>query len=209
MHIQDLPLEIIIEIAEYDDEIWFKLSILLKPFSDYSIHPTVKKKAMNFFKITKHETIKNSWKRHWYEKGGNLNRHGRNEEYHLFATYITYYKNGDLHGKCYEYEDNLLLSEGCYKNGKKHGTFITYYKGEPFQKRTISTFKKDLKNGLFQYLNKDGSILKQCFFVKDKLCGRHIRTLDDGKLFITEFSKKGEFKFCFCLSKNQQINQSL
>jgi antitoxin component YwqK of YwqJK toxin-antitoxin module len=180
----DLPLEILVEIAEYDDEIWFKFSISIKKFYHYSIQPNVKNKAMKMFNITEHETNKTTWRQHWYNKGENFQRHGRYEEYHIFATNIAYYKNGVLHGKCYEYYENLLMSEGCYKNGGKHGTFICYYKGEPFQIRTISNFKNDLKDGIFQQFNKDGSLLKQCFFKDDGLI-KHIRPLNDGELFIT------------------------
>lgn len=194
----DLPLEILIQIAEYDDEIWFKLSILIRNFGDYSILPHVKAKAMKLFGIVEREILKSKWKCHWYQKGNNMRKHGRHVEYNLFLTKLEYYKNGVLNGKCYEYDDNLLIAEGCYNMGKKHGYFTTYYKSDkPFSVCVKASYVNDKKDGLFQYFDRDGKLIKQCTFHNNVLNGEHRRYLPDGKIFITDFVD-GEFQSLRC-----------
>lgn len=68
MKLNDLPLDVLIVIAEYDDEVWFKLSILIKDFSVYAISPGVKIKAMKNFNISEYEKSGNCWKTHYYCK---------------------------------------------------------------------------------------------------------------------------------------------
>ena len=69
------------------------------------------------------------------------NGKGKIIEQTSFQTNHQEYLNGLEHGmfKIYNDEDNQLLQEGNYKNGKKEGKFIRYYIGGSI--RSIMTYK--------------------------------------------------------------------
>lgn len=91
----NLPLEILVKISEYDEQVWFNLSLVLKHFAIYAIQHDVRLRAMKLFGVREMlEHSKNNFCCHYYEKCGQ--KHGRFEIFRRDCVETRHYWNGEL-----------------------------------------------------------------------------------------------------------------
>ena len=82
--------------------------------------------------------------------------------------FINIYKNGKLHGLCKQWNRNrVLVFEGEYFEGKKHGKFNKYYdNGNP---RVLQTFHHDTLHGMKRSYNEDKLVSEQLYDMGEKM----------------------------------------
>ena len=115
---------------------------------------------------------------------------------------------GKISGKSKRWE-TVEIREGYFKNGKKHGTWITYYNND--QLRSVDNYVDGIKHGTSIFYKKDGSLSSKCNLNFGSFDGNCIinyggiyqhRTYQNRRIIGTEFSyykngqlyKKGNYK---------------
>ena len=99
--------------------------------------------------------------------------------------YTETFNNDILHGsaKYYESDTGKLGSEGNYKNGKKDGVWIFYFKNG--NKKWVGNYKDDQISGeLIQY-EENGIIISKENYEDGKLVGKYEYYHDNGRLRLT------------------------
>jgi antitoxin component YwqK of YwqJK toxin-antitoxin module len=85
--------------------------------------------------------------------------------------YIAHHKNGVLDGPFTEFKNTRKLKTGSYQDGKKHGTFLTYFERSD-QVQQEATFKDDLQDGYLRYYNEEGKVTLEYVYEKgEKISG--------------------------------------
>ena len=80
--------------------------------------------------------------------------------YHKRSVRIEYYESGKLHGEFKEWTDggdHVLLVEGAYVHGAKHGTW-QYYRSDGGRERE-ETYEHGVRNGVYTYWNEAGAVI--------------------------------------------------
>jgi antitoxin component YwqK of YwqJK toxin-antitoxin module len=85
--------------------------------------------------------------------------------------YIAHYKNGVLDGPFTQFKNTRKLKTGNYQDGKKHGTFTTYFERSDQVQQEVE-FKNDLQDGFFRYYNEEGKMTLEYVYEKgEKISG--------------------------------------
>lgn len=109
-----LPFEIIVTIAEIDDEVWYLMSLLLRDFGVYSITQHIKQRAMKRFN---RQHLNDGYCSYFLK---NDKKHGKETKSWLagdkYNLLITRFKNGIHHGTDQFFIDGVLRTEWVYDN---------------------------------------------------------------------------------------------
>lgn len=129
MQLNDMPLEILVRIAEEHRSVWYNLSITIREFGEYSIHD--KKRALRLFGFSEH---KDFYRHHYLYKG---QMHGLAKQYTFFRNPLLLpsfniehhirYKKGNKHGLCQKFKDGVLVYQVNYTNGEKDGIELHFF----------------------------------------------------------------------------------
>ena len=120
------------------------------------------------------------------------------------AHNISYYENGKKMAegdfvdqkkegkwKYFSEEDEKLILEENYKNGKLNGEAVTYYhdSGKPFE---ILEYKNGVKDGEWMKYFPEGQLMTETFYKNGVLEGTFVNYTPEGKLLIKGWYKNGE-----------------
>lgn len=127
---ESIPFELIVQVAEMDHELWYKLSLVHRDFGLWSIQPEVKSKMMKLFDFVEMRVDEvriptiGIERHHFYLWKGK--KHGIHTTYSANGRITTTYRKGVKHGPHEWYINRELRQRVMYVNGWMHGieTFI-------------------------------------------------------------------------------------
>lgn len=80
---------------------------------------------------------------------------------------VAEYKNNLLNGICKVYDNNFIVEEISFKDGKKNGNMIIF--GQNGNKKIKRTFLNDTLYGITQLYNKEEEVKQENFYINGKL----------------------------------------
>lgn len=127
MGISELPLELIVQIAEISHEVWYLLSMTINKFGNYSIRPEIKERVMKRFGFQKLNTPSvTGYLLHGRRHGIRIETKVKNDG--SLCVCETKYIKGKRHGR-YQLSLNGVLRQECnYHNDKRSGWEVNYDK---------------------------------------------------------------------------------
>lgn len=195
--IDNLPFDVIIEIARTHWKVWYKLSISLREFGLYSIQPSVKRAAQKRFReehfIFQKQACglhNHGWCHFFTIRGVIQGMYTIYRDENMTLLYSeTPFIEGKREGVARVYlNQGSLYKEINYVNNLFHGTQIIYFHNKQID--SVTTFKNGKKHGPYRrYFFETNKVIEECNYTNGKKNGVEVRYTDDD-----DFASSGLWK---------------
>lgn len=204
MKLDELPFDVLMLIARQHWKAWYKLSLTLKDFGQYSIRPKTKLAAQKHFNFVEESSVWQPTSKAMKLVNGSkvlIQRtkidgvqHGTEKHFNNLNQLMlscSYYE-GMLDGLMTRFFPNGLPDfEIMYRNDKKNGKSVHYYSNGKIM--TVQFYIDDVRNGIMTtYYNEKGTKRTETMYNNNKISGTEINYYENGNIYSIGYYVDGE-----------------